>query len=193
MDGQVVTTKEEIDAMFSKVTAVFDHIRNVFLNESELSKRVEAMQAQINELSQQVGQVTANNSALQEAVNVLTQERDTARREWSETCEKLNSTETARAQAQSDADGWYHKWEELAQEHEKVKQERSALELDHQRLVEEYNKLQEQMKEVTTQLEAIYAMTRPKPVVEEVTDPLGPQPRDPETQRWQSWADRRSA
>src|SRR5215472_16222629 len=181
MDGQA-TTKEEIDAMFSKVTAVFDHICNVFLNESELSKRVEAMQAQINELSAQVHQVTANNSALQEAVNVLTQERDTARREWSETCEKLNSTETARAQAQSDADHWYNEHNNVKAALEGVQAARSNLEQDHQKLLDEHEKVKAELERVTAQINQIYLGLQPKP--EPVHED---QPRDPATQRWQSW------
>ena len=190
MDGQA-TTREEIDAMFSKVTAVFDHIRNVFLNESEFSKRVEAMQAQINELSQQVHQVTANNSALQEAVNVLTQERDTARRESNDWQEKHNSVETARAQAQSDADHWYSQYLALNTEHEKVKSERSQLEQDHLKLTEEHEKVKAELERITAQINQVYLGLQPRPI--EPLESHEPQPRDPVTQRWQGWPEAQSA
>ena len=75
------TTNEEIEAMFAKFTAMFDHIRNAFVNGAELAKRVEELSAQVSQLSQEVHQVTQQNAALQEAVNVLTQERDEARAE----------------------------------------------------------------------------------------------------------------
>ena len=190
MDGQA-TTREEIDAMFSKVTAVFDHIRNVFLNESELSKRVEQMQAQINELSMQVHQVTANNSALQEAVNVLTSERDEWRKKFEQSNVTAASLEMAREKAQNDADYWYNTHLTLTQEHEKVKSERSQLEQDHLKLMEEHEKVKAELERITAQINQVYLGLQPRPI--EPLQSHESQPRDPATQRWQPFPEAQSA
>ena len=53
MEAQVAT-REETEAMFSKIAGFMEYIRNQLVNNTELAKKVEEMQAQINSLTEQV-------------------------------------------------------------------------------------------------------------------------------------------
>jgi len=179
VDGHTVSQQETED-MFAKIEGFLSYLRNVIVNNSDLAKQVQELTTQVNELTAQVGSVVGQNAALQEAVNVLTQERDTARRDLQATTEQLGATEKARATAQNDADHWFAEHERLSQDYNKIKEERSALESDHLKLMEEHEK-------VKAKLASIEAMFRP--VVQEVQVHTGDQPRDPATQQWRGWQD----
>src|SRR5215472_16571754 len=79
--SDVAVTQEETEAMFSKMTSVMEYLRNQLVNNTELAKQVQALTAQVNDLTGQIHSVVGQNTALQEAVNVLTGERDRAQQE----------------------------------------------------------------------------------------------------------------
>ena len=186
MDGQV--NEQEINDMFTKVTAAFDYIKQTFVNANQFAEQVRVLQSQVTQLTQDFEQLKVHNHALDEAINALTQERDTARRESNDWQAKANAAESARAQAQSDADHWYNQHQSMSQELATTKEALSAREHDLQEALEGNAQLKAKLETVEAQINQIYQGFAPKPVVEEVEKHEGDQPRDPNTQRWQSWS-----
>jgi len=179
VDGQVAVTQEETEAMFGKITSIMEYLKNSLVNNTELAKQVASLQAQVSDLTAQVANAVGTNTALQEAVNVLQQERDTARQRVNE-LEQSNSELSAKfTNRDNDANHWYAQYQAVSAELERVKNERSELETEHLKLIEENDKAK-------AQLEKIKAMFN-VPIVEEVKSHETPQPRDPVTQQWQGW------
>ena len=174
--------------MFAKFTAAFDYIKQTFVNASVFAEQVKALQAQVTQLSQDFESLKAHNGALDEALRTAYSERDSARAESNDWQVKYNSAEVARAQAQSDADHWYNQHQEAANKLVEVTGERSARESDLREALDENASLKSELERVTAQINQIYQGFAPKPVVEEVEKHEGDQPRDPNTQRWQSWS-----
>ena len=186
MDGQV--TLEETEAMFAKFTSIVDYLRNALVSNTELAREVQTLKQLVNDMAMKVDQVTSQNSALQEAVNVLTSERDVANRRIAELESENRDLRTRFEQRDNDANHWYTQWGVISEEVAKVKQDRSALEEDHLKLLEEHEKAKDKLKHIQSVFGAAQVMEQenhPVPIVEPIkTDP---QPRDPVTQQWQSW------
>ena len=191
MDGQV--QEQEINDMFAKFTAAFDYIRQTFVNASVFAEQVKALQAQVTQLSQDFESLKAHNGALDEALRTAYSERDSARAESNDWQVKYNSAETARAQAQTDADHWYNQHTEVSNKLVVVTGERSARENDLREALDENASLKSELERITAQLTQIYQGLQPKPVVEPVPTHEGEQPRDPATQQWRSWQEAQSA
>jgi chromosome segregation ATPase len=172
--------------MFNKFTSFMDYIRNQLVNNTELAKQVQEMQQQLSELTHQVNQAVGTNTALQEAVNVLTRERDEVRSDYEAACTKVSELENKFTQRDNDANHWYSEYQKISDELTKVKAERSELEAEHLRLMDEHEKVKDQLARIKSVLSTV--QTIPAAVaVEEVHKPEGPQPRDPVTQQWRSW------
>jgi chromosome segregation ATPase len=195
MDGTV--TQEDTEAMFSKIQSFMDFLRNALVNNTELAKQVHQMQQQLAELTTQINTAVGTNQALQEAVNVLTNERDEARRELQETQatlhdvkEKWNAStkewEEKFISRDNDANHWYGQHQAVSEELAKVKEERSALEQEHQQLLEEHEKAKETLARIRATLGSVVPGFEPV-AVKEVVKHEEPQPRDPVTQQWRSW------
>lgn len=181
MDGTTVSQEETL-AMFSKFTSFMDYIRNQLVSNTELAHQVEALTAQVHELTAQVHSVVGQNTALQEAVNVITGERDQARSEV-ESLKTVNAHLEAQFNTRdNDANHWYAEFQRVSAELETVKAERSKLQEEHQALVESHDKLKAKIKQIQQVFGGEMA------TVEELQKRNEPQPRDPETQQWRGWS-----
>lgn len=181
--------------MFAKFEGILSYLRNQLVNNTELASRVRELEAQVNELTNNVHNVVSQNAALQEAVNALTNERNEARAKISELESEKHTLQQNYTQRDNDANHWYAEFNKakedwasevaaLRAELESVKKERSDLETEHLHLLDDHQRATDRLK----QIQSVFGSVNPEPVViEEIKKPEEPQPRDPETQQWRGW------
>jgi chromosome segregation ATPase len=182
--SEVSVSQEEIDNMFTKIVAAFDHIKQTFVNAAQFSEELRTLKAQFNELSHNFEELKQHSHALDEALGTAYRERDEARAEAKANGEKAQAAEVARENAEKNAQDWYNAHTQVSQRLSEVTSERDARERDLREALEENEKLKSELERITSQLTQIYQSMQPRPVVQDVHEA---QPRDPVTQQWQGW------
>ena len=141
-------SQAEVETMIEKLTSMFDHIRNTFINASQLAQTVNELQAQVNQLKQDVEQTQHANRALNEAVQSLTSQRDEAQavaRNWNE---RHDSILAQHSQLQNEHAALQYNYDTAKHDLENMKRDRDEGWNEVQRLDKENEQLKARLKEV---------------------------------------------
>lgn len=141
-------THEEVDQMFTKISGMFDHIRNTFVNASELAQKVSQLEQRVTELSDQAEAMRQHNINLDEALAHTRQERDAAQSEVSSLRHENAALVQERDSHRSNAEYWSGKHNEVQATLEQTKHDLYQN--------QEYSRaLENENEELKKQLEAI--------------------------------------
>ncbi len=143
-------TQQEVEDMFGKITGMFDHIRNTFVNASDLAVKVAALEQRVTELSDQAEAMRQHNINLDEALAHTRKERDEAQGEAARLRQELVDVTAERDNARQGMEYWQGQHATISDTHEKTKQDlhtteeyAAALEQENESLKAQLAKLKE--------------------------------------------------
>jgi len=148
-------SQHEVETMIEKLTSMFDHIRNTFINASQLADKVNELSAQVARLQQDVEQTASANAALTATVQSLTDQRNAVVRERDELSTRLYQVESAHSQLQSEHAALQGSRVDLTIELDQTKSDRDNAHSEARRLLEDNDNLRRQLQIVEDRVAAM--------------------------------------
>jgi len=170
----IETTHEEVQNMIEKFTSMLNHVRDVFINASELAQKVQGLEAKVNELTSSVEHYVNQIRTLDEALTTTRSERDTAKAQAWEAQSNLDRVTGELNALHGQYDTTYQELQRRNQEVLDLTYARDDANMEIRRLTEQLDALQRKHDDFKSHVEGLWKA-------------VNPQPRDEGTGQFQSW------
>lgn len=129
-----IVSQQEVETMIEKLTGMFDHIRNTFINASQLAEQVNQLSQQVARLQHDVEQTAQANAALNATVQSLTEQRNAV---------------------VAERDEWRNKHQQLDYEHEELRHRHEELQHSHESLQHTANSYRDEWNNSQSELQRL--------------------------------------